>query len=158
MRQNGIDVALALIPLEPRAAAMYLNDPRYAAFSRKLSVALKELSERLDVDFVDAVDPNRLDMVNSEFFDTIHPGEVATARVLLEMDDRRDRLHVAIWLTFPESIVSDHAGETHIAEPLLDEFGVRRLEPLPNPVVAEARRQAGGIGCRALAKVLRLDT
>lgn len=85
LRSHGIEVIVVFPPFpSPIVDAMQIDPKRYSVFGE-----LQEELQKKGVSFLDATDPKSIGSSDCEFIDSVHAGDVAAARMLMALDERR---------------------------------------------------------------------
>jgi hypothetical protein len=127
LKRQNIHAIVYLVPLPSRSIER-MRRPEYAGFIAGTKKALAQIAAETGIEYFDYLDGAPVGITDREFMDSIHPGETAVARLLLDMSERSERLRSVLNLPRLQEIVRDNAGRPAARQDLYTRFGVTALE------------------------------
>ncbi len=105
-----------------------MRRPEFAGYIADTKKALAQIASETGIEYFDYLDGASAGITDREFMDSIHPGEPAVARLLLDMSAKSARLRSALDIPLLEQMVRDNAGKPAARQDFYSRFGVTALE------------------------------
>jgi len=136
MRARGIDVVLFVPPVSgPLARLVTRATPDRVAYFRTLDEKMEALARETGAVYFDALNEfDTVDLAASEFIDSGHPGEPASAKLLLYLASLSLEVAALMDRSAVEALVQEFGGRAVVDRPdFYARFGIARQEPWPVP-------------------------
>jgi len=126
LKAQGTEVVTFLPPLHPEITAIFNSDEGYRQYAKDLQRVLQRTMKANQVPFYNFLNPAVLAFSESEFIDSIHPGEIAMAKMLLRMAEGvPNGLGTVIATDYLKRVVAEHDGQSMLITPYLSRFGLK---------------------------------
>ncbi len=129
LQNRGSLVILYLPALPKQTIDMIQRMPELSRYFDALKATLAKFAADTGIEYYDYLDGSSAGISEREFVDKIHPGEVADARLLLNMASRGSKIARFLNMDTLAQIVRDNGNSPVAAQPFYGRFGVIRLEP-----------------------------
>jgi hypothetical protein len=123
-KRNIIAIAF-LPPVHAELYEMLINQENYKEYTRVVRYRLESLFSEFGIPFFDFLDPEKLGSSSSEFFDAIHPGEIATARMISKMSNAFPTNPLRIRKEDMNDIILRYSGKPTVASAFIERFGLK---------------------------------